>query len=329
MTRNTVKEEEFYANKNFAFSYSSLNKILFSPSLFYKDYILKDREIKTDKHLIEGKLIHCLVFEPENLNKKFNIVPGKSPSDSVRKVLKNMSIHTSSIKLSDVKDSVILNSLKEMNLYQSLKADEARISKIKTLDNEPYWKFLSNSAIDVINEDTLLECKTKSEVIKSNKEVMSLFENKQTDFDLDPITSYAEKYLVSELESCPFNLHGYVDYYTIDSESKTVTICDLKTSGKTVDKFSESVEFYNYWLQASIYSKMVYDSLGDDRDDYTITFKFIVIDKYNQVYVYDVSQESMGNWAQGLSNVLKTAKYHYIEKNYSLPYELLVKKVKL
>ena len=155
MTRNTVKEEEFYANKNFAFSYSSLNKILFSPSLFYKDYILKDREIKTDKHLIEGKLIHCLVFEPENLNKKFNIVPGKSPSDSVRKVLKNMSIHTSSIKLSDVKDSVILNSLKEMNLYQSLKADEARISKIKTLDNEPYWKFLSNSAIDVINAQNI------------------------------------------------------------------------------------------------------------------------------------------------------------------------------
>ena len=93
--------------------------------------------------------------------------------------------------------------------------------------------------------------------------------------------------------------------------------------------FAESVDFYNYWLQAAIYSKMVYDSLGGDRDDYTIEFKFIVIDKYNQVYVFDVSQESMGNWAQGLGGVLKTAGYHYNERNYSLPYELLVKKVKL
>ena len=81
------KEEEFYS-KDFKFSYSSLNKLLFSPSLFYKDYILKDREIRTDKHLIEGKLIHCLLFEPDNLTEKFSIVPGKTPSDNVRKVMK-------------------------------------------------------------------------------------------------------------------------------------------------------------------------------------------------------------------------------------------------
>ena len=329
MNRNMEREEDFYANKDFAFSYSSLNKLLFSPSLFYKDYILKQREVKTDKHLVEGKLVHCLVFEPENLNKKFNIVPGKAPSDSVRKVLKNMSLYTDAKKLFDVPSEIVLDSLKEMNLYQSLKTDEQRIVKIIKKEFEPYWEFLSNTNVDVINEDTLLDCTAKAEVIKANEEVMNLFKNEQTDFDLDPITTYAEQYLVSDLDGYPFKLHGYVDYYTVDSESKTVTICDLKTSGKTVDAFTESVDFYNYWLQAAIYSKMVYDSLGDDRDDYTINFKFIVIDKYNQVYVFDVSQESMANWAEGLGGVLKTAGYHYTERNYSLPYELLVKKVKL
>ena len=329
MNRNLELEDKFYANTNFAFSYSSLNKLLFSPSLFYKDYILWDREVRADKHLVEGKLVHCLVFEPENLTKKFNIVPGKAPSDSVRKILKNMFLYTDVVKLADVDDKVILDSLIEFNLYQSLKADEARIARVRTLDNEPYWEFLSNSAVDVIDQDTLLNCKTKAEVIKSNEEVMALFKNEQTDFDLDPIKTYAEKYLKSDLEGYPFKLHGYVDYYTVDTEAKTVTICDLKTSGKTVDKFNESVDFYNYWLQAAIYSKMVYDSLGDDKDQYTITFKFIVIDKYNQVYVYDVSQESMSNWANGLGGVLKTAGYHYNERNYSLPYELLVKRVKL
>ena len=329
MNRNMEREEEFYANKNFAFSYSSLNKLLFSPSLFYKDYILQDREIRTDKHLVEGKLVHCLVFEPENLNEKFNVVPGKAPSDSVRKILKNMSLYTDAVKLADVDDKVILDSLIEFNLYQSLKADEARIAKVRTSDNEPYWKFLSNSSVDVINQDTLLDCTAKAEVIKSNEEVMSLFKNQSTDFDLDPISTHAEQYLKSDLDTFAFGLHGYVDYYTIDTETKTVTICDLKTSGKTVDNFSESVDFYNYWLQAAIYSKMVYDSLGDDRDDYTITFKFIVIDKYNQVYVYDVSEKSMVNWAEGLGGVLKIADYHYSERNYSLPYDLLIEKVKL
>ncbi len=83
MKLDKQKEAIFY-NKDFKFSYSSLNKLLFSPSLFYKDYILYDREVRTDKHLIEGKLIHCLVFEPENLKDKFNVLPGKLPSDSVK-----------------------------------------------------------------------------------------------------------------------------------------------------------------------------------------------------------------------------------------------------
>ena len=106
---NKQKEEVFYAKKDFCFSYSSLNKLLFSPSLFYKDYILWDREVRTDKHLIEGKLIHCLLFEAENVKEKFNIVPGKSPSDNIRKVLKDMALHTDADTLASCDDHVILD----------------------------------------------------------------------------------------------------------------------------------------------------------------------------------------------------------------------------
>jgi len=141
MLTNKQKEEEFYAKKDFCFSYSSLNKLLFSPSLFYKDYILWDREVRTDKHLIEGKLIHCLLFEAENVEEKFSIVPGKSPSDNIRKVLKDIALHTNAETLVSCEYFVILDSLKNLNLYQSLKADESRIAKIRTTDNEPYWKF--------------------------------------------------------------------------------------------------------------------------------------------------------------------------------------------
>ena len=38
--KSELKEDMFYKEK-FSFSYSSLNKLLFSPKLFYKDYILK------------------------------------------------------------------------------------------------------------------------------------------------------------------------------------------------------------------------------------------------------------------------------------------------
>jgi hypothetical protein len=331
---NKQKEEEFYAKKDFCFSYSSLNKLLFSPSLFYKDYILWDREVRTDKHLIEGKLIHCLLFEPDQVDVKFSIVPGKSPSDNIRKVLKDMSLYTDAETLVDCEDSVILDSLKNLNLYQSFKADESRIAKIRTEDNEPYWKFLGNSSIDAVDQDTILRCIEKVEILKDNKDVMSLFEEgfqmgTGTDFELDPIETYSECYLKSELIDCDFGLHGYIDYYKVDIDKKQVTICDLKTTGKTVSDFKETIDFYNYWLQAAIYMKLVYDTLGDDAEEYTLTFKFIVIDKYNQVYVFDVSDNTMHDWAGGFSGAIKTAKFHYNSKNYSLPVAFLENKVTL
>ena len=326
---NKEKEEVFYANKDFCFSYSSLNKLLFSPSLFYKDYILFDREVRTDKHLIEGKLIHCLLFEAENVDKKFSVVPGKSPSDNIRKVLKDMSLHTDAETLVSCEDFIILDSLKNLNLYQSLKADESRLSKIRTADNEPYWKFLGNSNVDVVDQDTLSRCKERVEVLKQNKDVMSLFSEVKTDFDLDPIETFSEKYLKSELIDCDFGLHGYIDYYSVDTDKKEVTICDLKTTGKTVSEFKDTVDFYNYWLQAAIYMKLVYDTLGDKRNEYSIDFKFIVIDKYDQVYVFDVSNNTVNDWADGLGGAINTAKFHYNSRNYSLPIEFLTNKIKL
>ena len=329
MLTNKQKEEEFYAKKDFCFSYSSLNKLLFSPSLFYKDYILWDREVRTDKHLVEGKLIHCLLFEAENVEEKFSIVPGKSPSDNIRKVLKDMALHTDAETLASCDDYVILDSLKNLNLYQSLKADDSRIAKIRTTDNEPYWKFLNNSNVDVVDQDTLERCTERVGVLKENKDVMSLFSEVQTDFDLDPVETFSEKYLKSDLIDCDFGLHGYIDYYSVDTEKKEVIICDLKTTGKTVTDFRETVDFYNYWLQAAIYMKLVYDTLGDDKEEYDIQFKFIVIDKYNQVYVFDVSNNTVNYWADGLGGAINTAKFHYNSRNYSLPVEFLRNKIKL
>ena len=329
MNRDYKKEEEFYADKEFCFSYSSLNKLLFSPFLFYKDYILKEREVKTDKHLIEGKLLHCLLFEPENFNNKFNLMPGKVPTDSVKKVLKDMILHTDAETLVDCEDFVILDSLKSINLYQSLKADEARLSKIRTEDNESYWKFLSNTDKDTIDQQTFDRASEQMTILKNNDDVMSLFSRESTDFELDTYKTYAEKYLSCKLNDMPFGIHGYVDYFTVDHEKKVATICDLKTTGKTVADFKETIDFYNYWLQAAVYCKLVYEYLKDNRDDYKIDFKFVVIDKYNQVYVFDVSEQTLAAWADGLGGTLKVADYHYKNRNFSLPYDFLVNKIKL
>jgi len=322
----TEQEKEFYSKK-FYFSYSSLNKLLFSPSLFYKDYILNEREERIDKHLVEGKLIHCQVFEPENLTKKFKVIPNKVPTDNVKKILHKLyekfgKSHAD--LMSNQLETSIIEILKEENLYQSLKEDSARLSKIQNKSNIEYWNYLKNPSVDIIDHETLVRSQEQKDVIMSNKEVQNLLSHKKTDFVLDPIQSYVEKYLECDLTGKPFGLKGYIDFYEINSETKEVVICDLKTTGKTISEFQETVEFYNYWLQAAIYSKLVYEDLPkEERQNYRITFKFIVIDKYNQVYVFPVSQESLIIWTNRLRGVLEEAQYHYTNNDYSLPYKFI------
>ena len=333
MKRDFVKEEEFYS-KEFQFSYSSLNKLLFSPTLFYRDYILGEKEERTDKHLVEGKLIHCLLFEPQNLNKKFNVVPAKVPTDSVRKVLQVMKEHpfkpASLLSIEAPYLDLILKTLESENLYQTLKEDSKRLEKIQTQDNDTYWQFLNSSVLDIVDPDTLARCQDQVDIIKNNKDVMALFESAQTDFELDPVKTYTEQPLmIQKLNDYPFGLKGIVDFYKVDDQKKEVIICDLKTTSKTIMDFKETIDFYNYWLQMAMYGRLVYENLSEDQKGYEILCKFVVIDKYNQVYVFDVSQNTLLEWGTSLIDTLQMAKYHYEQKNYSLPYIFLNQKIVL
>jgi hypothetical protein len=322
--KDPIKEEEFY-NGDYKFSYSSLNKLLFSPKLFYKDYILKERELKTDKHLIEGKLLHLMLLQPDKLHDEFSIVPNKIPSDNVRKVLKDISNRfydpNAFIKLKDL-DNEIIQALEKNNLYQSFKDDLKKLSKIQTEENEEYYKFLcENQKKDIIDNDMLTKAIERVKLIKFNKNVMSLLEDKVTDFELDPIEMYNEKYLECELNDYVFGLKGYIDRYIIDHESKEITIIDFKTTSKGLDKFAETVDYYNYWMQAVIYITLVIKSSKKDITNYKINFNFVVVDNYDQVYVFDVSNNTLQNWYQGFTKILEEANYHYIKRDYSLPYE--------
>ena len=321
MKKDPIKEEEFY-NGDYNFSYTSLNKLLFSPKLFYKDYILKEREEKTDKHLIEGKLLHLLILEPERLHEQFSIVPTKVPSESLKKVLKLISNHTEEKELSNVDDTVILNCLHEVYLYQSLKDTDKRVAKVRTPECEDYYAFMCDtSGKDIIDNDMLLRAMDRVQIIKDNKQVMDLLFHQTTDFELDPIETHNEKYLKCELNDYAFGLKGYIDRYIIDHETKQITIVDIKTTSKSLDKFAETVDYYNYWMQAVIYITLVIKSSEKDISSYKINFNFVVIDNYDQVYVFDVSDNTLQTWYEIFTMTLREANYHYTERDYSLPYE--------
>jgi hypothetical protein len=62
---------------------------------------------------------------------------------------------------------------------------------------------------------------------------------------------------------------------------------------------------------------------------YKIQFTFIVIDKYQQVYPFEVSAETMRLWRERFMDTLNTAKWHYTNRKFNLPYKFEIATVTL
>jgi hypothetical protein len=245
------------------------------------------------------------------------------PTDSVKKILRIVSSRivdpNNYMKLKDLDDQ-ILEALKEENLYQSFKEDQKRLDKIITEESKAYFKFLQTTGKTIIDADTFAHCMDRVHLIRANDDVTKLLMQEATDFEMDTIQVYNEKKLECKLNDYKFGLKGIIDKYIIDDEAKTITIIDLKTTAKPLENFAETVDFYNYWLQAAIYSLLVVKNVDENQQKYKIIFKFVVIDKYDQVYVFPVSEETLVRWMTSLKEALQEANYHYSERKYDLPY---------
>jgi hypothetical protein len=327
--------DAFYKEK-FYFSYSSISKLLFSPAAFYNHYVLKQREDVVAPHLVSGRVLHCLLFEPEKYDDNFISMPGKIPTDSQKKIIDNifrkyLEINNNTLSLTDFSDD-ILTELLTANLYQSLKTDLQRTEKILTEENKNYFTFLIDSQDKtIVDEPTLNTCKLGVEALKSNKEVRSLLQLDKSEEDVH-IESYSELSIEADGEHLPFGFKGILDNIVIDKESKTIFINDLKTTGKPLVDFPESVQYYKYWVQATVYVRLVFHKFLKDLPDlkeWNLYFTFIVIDKYNQVYPFQVSMETMNIWQQDFEELTDILKYHYENKDFTLPYELAMGNVKL
>jgi hypothetical protein len=216
--------------------------------------------------------------------------------------------------------------LKEINLHQSLKTDEQRVEKMITDQTVSYFDFLKQKGSkDVIDTEMYNRCLESVQILRQNPEIVKVLDL----YGETGATVYSEHPIQIDLPGYPFGLKGILDNIVVNENDKTIVINDLKTTGKTVAEFAETVEYYNYWLQAAIYKKLVSVKFAID-SSWKVEFNFIVIDKYKQTYVVPVSDETMNKWyLTGLSNALVKAKYHYDKRDFSLPYDMIVTKVVL
>ena len=329
LMEETVKhlETDFF-QKRFYFSYSSLNKLLWNPAVFYQMYVLGLKEERLDTHLVQGKVIHALLLEEEKFNDQFVISPANLPSGNLRTVVDRVFFHHTELsrngdqreKLEEFSDA-ILDVMKDMNYFQNLKTDQQRLDKILTADAFSYWGFLKmKGAKTLIDQETYDFCKSAVELVKTNQFVCNLIGCNITEFDNKEVIN--EMPFQVEMAAKPFGLKGIIDNIVVDHNTKTININDIKTTSKDLKDFPESVEFYSYWLQAIIYVSAVGMKYADliETQGYQLKFHFVVIDRAFQTYAFPVTETTMNAWLDKFQQTLEIADWHYTNRSFELPY---------
>ncbi len=335
MTETTKKtpaelEQEFYS-KPLYLSYSGLNKLLYSPQLYYKHYVLQQREEQLESYLIDGKVIHCLLLNDGSFDENFVLLPSTLPTGNSRLVIDKVfsQVDKSNPGLLSDHSNIIVDILKEINLHQSLKTDEQRVAKIVTEENISYYSFLlSRGTKDMIDSETLQRCNEAVDILKADSQVcklLGIYRSEMENIDILNEIELQEKDINLDL---PLGLKGIVDSIQINHYEKIIYINDLKTTGKTISDFPETIQFYNYSIQAAIYKRLVMHYKKDLIDSgYKVVFNFIVIDKYQQVYCFKVSDGTMYAWDNLLLEKIHEAAWHYKHRNYKLPYKFATSQV--
>jgi hypothetical protein len=329
-----IQQKDFF-NKKFYYSFSSLSKLMWSPAAFYSIYVLGLREEKTASYLVNGKLIHNLLLEPEKFDQQFIVSPITLPGESVRKVLDRVFNHAKELwrngderKTLKEFENAVLDVLKDINLHQSLSTDQQRIDKIITPESTKYWDFLIElEGKTLIDRETYDYCKNAVDMMKADPELLNLLGINTTEFDNKEVFNELEFMLDNPNKN--YGLKGIIDNLVIDHDIKKITINDVKTTSKDLKDFKESVEFYSYWLQAVIYIIFVsfkYQHLIAN-GNYQLEFNFVVIDKMFQVYPFKVSEATMNGWLLRYTEVMEQAEWHYDNKDYTLPYKFATKQV--
>jgi hypothetical protein len=328
-------EDKFYS-EYFYFSYSSMNKLLWNPVVFYQLYVMKLKDEKTSPALTNGKLIHLLLLNEHDFKDEYIISADSLPAGNTKTVIDRLYVHYKElvkngderVKLEDF-NNAILDILLDMNLHQSLKTDVQRIEKIINKETINYWEFLVTSLNKtVIDQQTYDYCVKAVDVIKNTPEFSNLMGLNVTEFD--NIEVFNEIELREKLTNHVFGLKGILDNLVINHDNKTICINDLKTTSKELKDFPESVEYYSYWLQAVIYCILVSLKYSDliEKQGYKLSFNFVVLDKNLLAYSFPVSEDTLKIWFDRFKDeALTPSIYHYTNKKYYLPYKFCTKQV--
>ncbi len=287
-------------------SYSSLKEFATHPLLFYKKYITKEIKKEDKSYFAFGSAFEMFLFDRQKFNEQY-IVTGFKKKDGKWGDFFNKLVENEG----DFDDAVNYSGL------------EVGIDTIKKKLDDP---------INRLYMDTYKAARASDKLFIS-KDDLQKFEDMQYAMKDDP-TSFTrgvfEDPLFSEVYyqlPLTFTFNGFrvnlvIDKLTINRNTNTIIIDDLKTTSKLLDNFRETYAFFNYDLQATLYLLAIRYNIDVENDlfkglsDKTqIDFRFIVVEKdepHKNCFFY-VSEEEKERGGDKLIKLTEDLKWHLSE----------------
>lgn len=198
-----------------------------------------------------GSLIHLYILEPE----KFKVADVEKPSDAVCAIVDELFKVLTDDEFEELGalgeyKSTIGVLVEEFN-YQSNWKLETRINKLIELGEDyfEYLKMVKTSPEIVLTSKEFATIMACSASIKSDPHISKILFPEDVSNDVEILNE----------EEIYFDFRGFackakIDRLIVNHKKKTFAIVDLKTTSKSINKFNEYFNLYDYGRQFSFYS---------------------------------------------------------------------------
>lgn len=152
--------------------------------------------------------------------------------------------------------------------YYKDKIDMKRFNEVVTKCT-PYWKARQKHELSLTKDKEIIYLDSKSreialsciDALNDNKQVQAILHPKG--ICEDPIAENEQAILLDVEAECPngkkviLHLKSKLDNYTIDKETNTICVNDIKTIGKVVSEINYNIERFHYSRELGMYSYLL------------------------------------------------------------------------
>lgn len=269
--------------------------------------------------LIFGSATHCLSLQPE----LFELVTTVDRPTAKMGFMCD-ELYGIWLECCSVTDKDIINASDKIDYYKGKMTPEriqavrnageiywnnrAEYEKLRNLDTYPIY-------LDSKSRDRVKQC---IEALNNNTKIQELLHPKG--ILEDPISDNEQAILldvqveVPGFDSFVLKLKAKLDNYTIDKETNTIVVNDVKTIGKILSEFSNNFEKFHYARELGIYSWLL--SLCAKKfygmEDCTVKSNCLVVSTIPQYYtkVYEVTKKELLEGFNEFSFLLRLVAYY-------------------